>query len=92
MNANRENDAEDMSAAMGNPFRRVILNIAGAFPAMARPSVCAYECASSQAAGPKRRGLETRDLHNARELVYRSLEAADQAEVRRAALMICGNP
>jgi hypothetical protein len=29
--------------------------------------------------------------HNARELVYRSLDAADQAEVRRHAFMICGN-
>ena len=28
-----------MSAATGNPFRRVFLNIEGALPAMARPSV-----------------------------------------------------
>lgn len=28
----------------------------------------------------------------ARELVYRSLEAADQAEVSRAALMTCDDP
>lgn len=28
--------------------------------------------------------------HSARELVYRSLDAADQAEVRRHALMSCG--
>lgn len=38
MNAKRENNEEVMSAATGNPLRRVILNIEGAFPAIARPS------------------------------------------------------
>jgi hypothetical protein len=39
MNANRANDEESMSAVTGNPFRRVFLNMEGAFPAIARPSV-----------------------------------------------------
>jgi hypothetical protein len=39
MNANRENDEEAMSANTGNPFLRVFLNMEGAFPAIARPSV-----------------------------------------------------
>ena len=38
MNAKRENSEEVMSAATGKPLRRVILNIGGAFPAIARPS------------------------------------------------------
>jgi hypothetical protein len=38
MNAKSAKDEEKMSDAMGNPFRSVILNIAGAFPAIARPS------------------------------------------------------
>ena len=38
MNAKRENDEEAMRATTGNPLRRVVLNIEGAFPAMARPS------------------------------------------------------
>jgi hypothetical protein len=40
----------------------------------------------------QREGLcfETPHSHSARELVYRSLEAADQAEVKRHALIIYG--
>src|SRR6266702_3538657 len=39
MYAKRANEEETMSALTGNPFRSVLLNIAGALPAMARPSV-----------------------------------------------------
>jgi hypothetical protein len=40
MYANSEKSEEKMSAATGSPLRRVFLNIAGAFPAIASPSVC----------------------------------------------------
>lgn len=87
MNANRENDEEAMSAVTGNPFRRVFLNMEGAFPAIARPSVYHHTTLGN--------GVRIFyaflkwDPHSARELVYRSLDAADQAEVRRHALMSC---
>jgi hypothetical protein len=89
MYANEANVEEAMSAVTGNPFRRVFLNMEGAFPAIARPSVC-IQCA--MLGNDVRRLyalLEVGDSHRARELVYRSLDAADQAEVRRQALMSC---
>jgi hypothetical protein len=39
MYAKRENADDMRSAVTGNPFRRVFLNIEGALPEMARPSV-----------------------------------------------------
>jgi hypothetical protein len=39
MKAKSENTEEAASAVMGNPLRSVFLNIEGAFPAIARPSV-----------------------------------------------------
>ena len=39
INAKRENIEENISAVTGSPFRRVFLNMEGAFPAIARPSV-----------------------------------------------------
>ena len=39
INAKRENIEENISAVTGNPFRRVFLNMEGAFPTIARPSV-----------------------------------------------------
>ena len=53
--------------------------MAGAFPTLARPSVMIGQCCGY--AGPKA------DVQSARELVYRSLDAADHAAVRRAALI-----
>lgn len=85
MYAKRENADDMRSAVTGNPFGSVFLKIDGALPEMARPSVGR----SGRAIG-QREGLyfETSHSHSARELVYKSLEAADQAEVRRHALII----
>ena len=85
MNAKRENDEEAMSAAMGSPLRRVILNIEGAFPEIARPSIRQHAKQSAHATADDL--VESGNSHSARELVYRSLDAADQAEVRRHAFM-----
>lgn len=59
------------------------MKILGAFPTMARPSESV-----KHGEYPKRWNYGIcGDIHNARELVYKSEDAADQAEVRRAALM-----
>ena len=89
MNANRENDEENISAVTGNPFRRIILNMEGACPAIARPSVCHHLMLGNGVWDfmPSWKW----DSHNTRELENKSLDAADQAEVRKHPLMSCEN-
>ena len=89
INANRENDEENISAVTGNPFRRIFLNMEGAFLAIVRPSVRHHVMLGNGVWGfmPSWKW----DSHNARELKYKSLNAVDQAEVRRHPLMSCKN-
>ena len=66
---------------MGNPFGRVLRNILGAFLDNARPSSSKNSTSSLNCSCKNY-------LHSARELVNRSLDAADQADVNRQALII----
>lgn len=84
MYASRANIAQKSIAGYGRPLRLVFLKIFGALPQIARPS---EQCASVNVSIRNDQLVVGDNVHRARELVYKSLEAADQAEVKRAALM-----
>ncbi len=78
MYARVENREHVMSATYGKPERDVLPKMAGALPTLARPSVLPVSM---------RDGKKNTNVQSARELVYKSLDAADHADVRRAALI-----
>ena len=79
--ARRPNSEQRVRETYGNPLLEAFAKIAGALPTLARPSV------HQPFRQSRLRRIRDEYIHRARELVYRSLEAADHAEVRRAALI-----
>ena len=69
----------------GKPWRVTFRKMLGAFPFSARPSIAVVSDTTLAEPGERRRKA---DVQSARELLYKSLFAADHAEVRIAALII----